>query len=367
MNNWERLAKTLIENSCELKKGEKVLIEYSCCPQGFVLAIVQEAMKCGGLVYLWHIEDEIKHELLKNGTKNQWAWQASIDQKIMQDVDAVIMIRGEYNSFANEDVDTKQLDVFAKNYSEPVHTRTRLKKKWVLLRYPTDSFAQSSKMSTKNFEEYFYHVCCLDYKDLCNRMQPLKELMERTDKVRIVSLGTDLSFSIKGIPAVKCCGERNIPDGEIYTAPVKESIEGQITFNVPVMYQGKEFEQIMLKFHKGKVVAEECGHSTKDLTTILNTDKGSRYIGEFAFGVNPYVTTCVRDILFDEKMYGSIHMALGNSYDDADNGNRSAIHWDLILDQTKGGEIYFDDVLIRKNGEFILPELVVLNRKNVLQ
>ncbi len=366
MNNWEKLARTLIHNSCDLQKGEKLLIEYSCCPQEFVLAIVKEAEKVGGLVYLWHIEDKIRHELVANGCIQQWSWQAHIDQNIMQQVDAVIMIRGENNSFLNADVDAKKQEIFAKQYSEPVHTKTRLQKKWVLLRYPTDSFAQSSKMNTQVFEEYFYHVCCLDYRDLCNRMEPLKTLMEKTNTVRIVGKGTDLTFSIQGIPAVKCCGERNIPDGEIYTAPIKDSIEGTITFNVPVMYQGKEFDQIKLQFHQGKVVHESCNQQ-QELTNILNTDAGSRYVGEFAFGVNPYVTFAVRDILFDEKMYGSIHMALGNSYSDADNGNRSAIHWDLILNQVEGGEIYFDDVLIRKNGEFILPELVVLNRENMIQ
>lgn len=366
MHHWETLAKTLVYNSCEVKKGEKVLIEYSCCPQEFIVTILNEVKNAGGIVYLWHIEDKIRHEILKNGDIQQIQFMARIDQNIMNQVNAVIMIRGENNSFLNSNIDAKNMELWSKYYSEPVHTKTRLHKKWVLLRYPTDGFAQASKMNTQVFEEYFYHVCCLDYRDLCVRMEGLKQLMDKTDIVRIVGENTDLTFSIKGIGSVKCCGERNIPDGEIYTAPVKHSVNGVITFNVPVMYQGKEFQTITLYFKDGKVVKEDSNLKL-DLTTILNTDEGSRYLGEFAFGVNPYVTFGVKDILFDEKMYGSIHMALGNSYDDADNGNRSAIHWDLILNQTDGGEIYFDDVLIRKNGEFLLPELVVLNRDNMIK
>ncbi len=367
MNYWERLAKVLVHHSCKVKVGEKVLIEYSGCPAEFVVVLMDEIMNAGGYVYLWNVDHTIQHKLLEKGNEEQWRWIASIDKSIMASVDAVILIGGEHNSFWCSDIGVEAKQQYATLYSGPVHIETRLKKKWVLLRYPTDAFAQSSQMSTGAFEEYFYKVCCYDYDDMAKRLEGLENLMRKTDRVRIVGDGTDLSFSIKDMGVVKCCGDCNIPDGEIYTAPIRESVEGVIRFNVPVTHQGVQFGWIELHFEKGKVVKSITNQNQIDLDHILDTDEGSRYLGEFAFGVHPCVTFPINDILFDEKMYGSIHLALGNSYADADNGNRSALHWDLILDQRNGGEIYFDDVLIRKNGEFILYELVVLNRENMLK
>ena len=227
--------------------------------------------------------------------------------------------------------------------------------------------AQSAKMSLEAFEDYFYNVCNLDYGKMNDAMDSLKELMERTDKVRLTAKDTDITFSIKDIPAVKCAGECNIPDGEVYTAPVRNSINGKITYNTPSEYNGFTFENVSLTFKDGKIV--ECtANDTERVTKIFDTDEGARYVGEFAIGVNPYVTKPMNNILFDEKIMGSIHFTPGECYDDAPNGNSSAIHWDLVLIQTPeygGGEIYFDDVLIRKDGRFILPELLCLNPENL--
>jgi aminopeptidase len=223
-------------------------------------------------------------------------------------------------------------------------------------------------MSSEKFAEFFFNVCNLDYQSLDNKMNPLKELMENTDKVRIETPTTNLSFSIKGMPAIKCSGQCNIPDGEIYTAPIKNSINGTIVFNVPAIDNGYEFRDISLTFKDGKIVEFNCNNNAK-FTEILDTDEGSRYMGEFAFGLNPYCTQPVNDILFDEKMSSSIHMAIGCSYEDCNNGNKSAVHLDLIQSHEPhlgGGKIFFDDILIYENGRFILPNLVDLNREKLI-
>ena len=179
--------------------------------------------------------------------------------------------------------------------------------------------------------------------------------------------GTDLTFSIKGMNAIKCDGERNIPDGEVYTAPIRDSINGTLSYNTPSLVAGFRFENIRFTFENGKIV-DATANDTQRINQYLDTDEGGRYIGEFSLGVNPNIHTPMCDTLFDEKIAGSIHFTPGNAYDEADNGNRSAIHWDLVLIQTPeygGGEIYFDDVLIRKDGRFVIPELEGLNEENL--
>ena len=227
--------------------------------------------------------------------------------------------------------------------------------------------AQSAKTSLEDFEDFYFNVCNLDYSKMSNAMDSLVELMNKTDKVRLVSEGTDLTFSIKDIPAKKCAGRCNIPDGEVYTAPVRDSVNGVITYNTPSEMNGFTFENVKLTFKDGKIV--ECdGNDKERLEKVFNTDEGARYVGEFAIGVNPYITKPMNNILFDEKIAGSIHFTPGNCYDDAYNGNHSAIHWDMVLIMTPeygGGEIWFDDVLIRKDGIFVVPELECLNPENL--
>ncbi len=362
------LAKKLVNYSCKVGKGDKVWIEYSDCSMGFVQEIVKQVLTNGGYPYLKHNERGVKATYLKYGNKNYFEFLAKHDRATMQDCDCAILIGGEANSFEFANVSSENMDIYEQHYVKPVHLEVRVKKRWVLLRYPTPSFSQSAKMNTSDFENYFFNVCNLDYSKMCNAMDALKQLMENTDEVKIVAPNTNLNFSIKNMQAVKCCGECNVPDGEIYTAPIKDSINGQISFNIPSLYNGVEYRDIKLFFKDGKIIDCNCNEKEK-FEKILNTDEGSRYIGEFSFGVNPHVTRPILDILFDEKMCGSIHFAIGNSYDDAFNGNKSAIHWDLICNhnpQYGGGEIYFDGKLIRKNGEFIPADLIALNAKNLI-
>ena len=282
----------------------------------------------------------------------------------MEDMDCYIGIRGGENSFELSDVPADKMQVYDRLFSFPVHHETRVKKtKWVVLRYPNPSMAQNAGCSTEAFEDFYFNVCTLDYSKMDRAMDALQALMEKTDKVRIVAKDTDLTFSIKGIPAIKCAGHMNIPDGEVYTAPVKDSVNGVITYNAPTLENGIKHENVRLTFKNGKII-EATSSQTRALNAVLDTDEGARYVGEFAIGVNPYVTSPMLDILFDEKISGSIHFTPGCSYDDAFNGNKSSVHWDMVLIQTPawgGGEIWFDDVLIRNDGRFVLEALKCLN------
>ena len=364
----KELAKKIVNYSCSVQKGEKVLIECSETSDYFQKCLIEEIYAVGGMPFVRPFDKKVKKAIIMGSNEKFMKAWAEWDEKFMDDMDAVILIFGDNNIFEYSDIPREKMEIYENIYVKRVHLDVRVKKKWVLLRYPTPSFAQNSKMSTEKFTDYFYKVCNLDYAHMCKCMDPLKNLMEKTDQVKIIAKDTKLTFSIKGIPAVKCCGECNIPDGELYTAPVKDSINGYITFNIPTIYNGIEHRDIKLTFKNGKIVEASSNNSDK-LLEVLETDEGSRYIGEFSFGLNPYINTPILDILFDEKMCDSIHMAVGGCYDDAYNGNKSAVHWDLIQSHNPefgGGEIYFDDVLIRKNGRFIPNELVALNKENLV-
>src|SRR5258708_19201839 len=287
---------------------------------------------------------------------------ASPELARMKKINAYIVMRGSHNISELADVEEEKVQPIGKKV-RPVQDQRVKRTKWVVLRWPTPSMAQLAGMSTEAFEDFFFDVCTLDYRKLQPGMKALKGLMEQTDRVQIKGPNTDLNFSIKGIPAVICGGDRNIPDGEVFTAPVKDSVEGQLTFNAPRIYQGTAFDGIRLNFKRGKIV-DASGNETEKLNEILDSDTGARYIGEFSLGFNPRVFQPMRDILFGEKIAGSVHFTPGQAYDEADNPNRSQVHWDQGSSQRPdygGGEIYFDGKLIRKNGEFLPKQLRSLN------
>jgi aminopeptidase len=334
-----------------------------------VNAIVKEVYAVGGYPFVEIYDNRVTRQLLLGETEELAKLKAKYDSYRMAEMDAYIGIRGGENCNELSDVPEDKLSIESKFYSHPVHHEIRVKKtKWVVLRYPNQGMAQQANMSTCAFEDFYFNVCNLDYSKMDKAMDALKARLDKADKVRITGKGTDVSFSIKGIGSKKCAGERNIPDGEIYTAPVKDSINGYITYNCPSPYNGYLFRDVYLEFKDGKIV--DCrSNNTQMMNEIFDVDEGARYTGEFAIGVNPVITQPIGDILFDEKIAGSFHLTPGNSYDNTTNGNHSAVHWDLIQIQTPefgGGEIYFDDVLIRKDGLFVLDELKPLNPENLL-
>lgn len=359
------LARNLIQYSCKLQPGEKVLIEITGNHPEIVSALIDEAYAVGALPFVEIDEPIITRSLLLGATSEQLDLKAKYDSFRMKEMDAYIGIRSGMNSSELSDVPNEQLKLNTVHYQQPVHGQIRVPDtKWVVLRYPSPSMAQQAGMSTKAFEDFYFDVCNLDYSKLSEAMDPLVELMDQTDQVHIVGPGTDLTFSIKGIPSVKCDGQLNIPDGEIFTAPVRDSVNGTLSYNTPSLYQGTTFENIRFEFKDGKIV-KATSNNTDRINSILDTDEGARYIGEFAIGVNPYILEPMKDTLFDEKISGSFHITPGKCYEnDAPNGNYSSIHWDLVNIQRAdygGGQMYFDGKLVRKDGIFVLSQLEGLN------
>ena len=365
----DKLSRQLIRYSCGLRSGQRVLIECYGSATPFVTALVRQAYDVGALPTVVLRDHSVDRALLLGGSQEKWEADARIDAMRMAEMDAYIGIRAGDNSYEQADVPAQRQQLYAQYYSKPVHSEIRVPKtRWVVLRYPTPSMAQLAQTSLEAFEDHYFDVCNLDYSRMSRAMDALVSRLEKTDQVRIVGPGTDRRVSIKGLPAIKCDGQDNIPDREVFTAPVRDSVNGVIQYNTPSLYQGRVFENTRLVFRDGRIV-EATSSDTERTNHILDTDEGARYVGEFAIGVNPYITKAIKDTLFDEKIAGSIHLTPGNSYDDCPNGNASAIHWDLVLIQTPeygGGEIYFDGVLARKDGRFVLDELKALNPENLI-
>ena len=359
-----KLARNLVRYSCRVQPGGKVLIENTGLERELVEALVRETYDAGAMPFVWIKDNSVQRQLMLGLKPEQADIMAENEAALMRQMNAYIGVRSGDNAYQLSDVPAQQLKLYSARVSHPVHSLIRVPDtRWVVLRYPCPSMAQQAAMSTEAFEDYYFDVCCLDYGKMDRAMQPLAELMGRTNDVRIVGPGTDLSFSIAGMHAIPCSGQLNIPDGEIYTAPVRESVNGVITYNTPSLYQGTSFENVCLHFRDGKIVEATANH-TEQLNAILDTDEGARYVGEFALGVNPYITKAMKDTLFDEKISGSFHFTPGNCYDECPNGNKSAIHWDLVCIQTPeygGGEMYFDGELIRKDGLFLPADLRCLN------
>lgn len=363
----KKLADLLTAYSCRLEKDENILIEYEEDKSvDLVRQIVKNAYAVGAKPYVNIDNSIITRELLLGARKDQLEFMNEYLLHQMKEMNAYIAIRSNSNTSELSDVPSEQLNLYSREL-KPVLDQRVDHSKWVILRYPNPSMAQLAGTSQETFRDFYYDVCTLDYGKMSQAMNPLKKLMEKTDNVQIKGPGTDLTFSIKGIPAVKCSGECNIPDGEVYTAPVKNSVNGVITYNTPSEEQGFTYENIRFEIENGKIVKATANDNTR-INALLDTDPGARYFGEFALGVNPYILHPMKDTLFDEKICGSLHLTPGEAYDDAPNGNSSAVHWDLVLIQREdygGGEIYFDDKLIRKDGRFVIPQLEGLNPENL--
>src|SRR5438067_9278682 len=337
---FDKLAKLLVEYSIRLKRNEAVLIEAFDIPPEMIVALIRAAQKAGGIPLAQTYHTRVNRALALEVSDRQLNLMASYELARMKKMNAYIAVRGSHNITELADVPPDKMKLIGKKM-RPVQDQRVKKTKWVVLRWPTPSMAQLAGMSTEAFEHFFFDVCTLDYRKLQPGMKALKALMERTDRVQIKGPGTDLNFSIKGIPAVICGGDRNIPDGEVFTAPVKGSVEGRLTFHAPSIYQGTPFDRIHLTFKRGKIV-EAASNETKKLDKILDSHTGARYIGEFSLGFNPRVFQPMRDILFDEKIAGSFHFTPGQAYEEADNGNRSQVHWDMVSIQRAdcgGGDI----------------------------
>jgi aminopeptidase len=361
---FQELARQLVGYSTQLKKGEKILLDLSETPDAFGIALIREVRRRKAIPVVRQQSAAITRELAMGATEEQYELIAKNLLAEMKGMDAYIAVRGSHNIAELSDVPATKMDLTMKHLRKVLDHRVN-DTKWCVLRWPHPAMAQQAGMSTEAFEDFYFRVCLLDYKSLLPAMKALKRLMEKTKTVRLSGPGTDLSFSIEDIPAVVCGGNYNIPDGEVFTAPVRDSVEGLVSYNAPSVYRGIPFDGVRFEFSQGKITkATAAGGKTKALNKILNSDEGARFIGEFALGFNPEIKAPMRDILFDEKIAGSFHFTPGQAYEDADNGNRSQVHWDLVNIQRKdygGGEVLFDDKVIRKDGRFLPKSLEKLN------
>jgi len=357
-----KLAKLLVHYSTQLKRGDRVLIDAIDIPDDFSVELMRVIRRAGGIPLIEARHTRLTRELLRDATEEHAALIRDIEMFRMKKVQAYIALRGSANMSETSDVSSDTMAMYSRVLRPVLNYRVN-KTRWVVLRWPTPSMAQAAGMSTEAFENFYFDVCTMDYARMARAMVPLERRMRRANRVHLKGPGTDLRFSIKGIGAKMCKGDRNIPDGEVFSCPVKNSVNGVIQFNTPTIYSGTRFENVRLEFKDGKII-NAASNNTKRLNEILDTDHGARYVGEFSLGFNPYIEKPMCDILFDEKIAGSLHFTPGQAYEECDNGNRSAVHWDMVLIQRPewgGGEVWFDDELIRKNGRFLPKDLQKLN------
>jgi aminopeptidase len=363
---YTKLAKLLVNYSTALKKGDSVLLDMIDVPDAFTIELIRSVRAAGATPFVETRHTRVGREQLLGITAEQAAVVRDIEMFRMKKMQAYIAIRGADNMNETSDVPGDRVQLYSKTI-RPVQDYRVNKTRWCVLRWPTPSMAQAAGMSTEAFENLYFDVCTMDYARMGRAMAPLEKLMAKTDRVHLKGPGTDLTFSIKGIGAKMCKGDRNIPDGEVFSCPVKTSVNGVIQFNTPTLYSGTKFDNVKLELNDGKIV-NATANNTKRLNEILDTDPGARYIGEFSLGFNPYILNPMCDILFDEKIAGSLHFTPGQAYEDCGNGNKSAVHWDMVLIQRKewgGGEVWFDGQLIRKDGIFLPKELKPLNPQNL--
>ena len=363
---YNKLAKLLVEYSTQLKAGDRVLIDAIDIPDDFTVELMRTVRSVGATPLVEVRHGRVTREVLRGTDEEHATTIRDIEMFRMKRVQAYIALRGSANINESSDVDSAKMALYSRVVRPVLNYRVN-KTRWVVLRWPTPSMAQAAGMSTEAFEDFYFNVCTMNYPRMAKAMGPLEKRMKEADRVHIKGPGTDLTFSIKGIGAKMCKGDRNIPDGEVFSCPVKNSVSGHIQFNTPTIYSGTRFDNVRLEFNDGKVV-KASGNNSKRLNEILDTDTGARYIGEFALGFNPHIQTPMCDILFDEKIAGSLHFTPGQAYEECDNGNRSAVHWDMVLIQRPewgGGEIWFDGELIRKDGRFLPKDLKPLNPENL--
>lgn len=365
-----RFARMLLIHSLKLRQGELFQINSGLGAKPLIKALMKEAKKIGAVPFVKLEDDELSRlfyefidpeqpEPAKTVAEHYMAWERAYWDRVCAHIDIGV----EENDMELAAVPPEKLKLW-RNSIRPLRDLVIQERRWVYLSWPTMAQAQRAGMSYDDFFQFFLDVCLVDYEQMSRDLAPLQELMEKTDRVEIIGPGTELSFSIRGMPAVSCAGEMNIPDGEIYTAPVRESVQGTLRYNTTSCYLGRSYVNPRFVFRDGKIVQAACDNDTPGINALLDTDEGARYIGEFALGVNNRITRAFGNTLYDEKIGGSFHFTPGAAYKDAFNGNESCIHWDLVCIQTAargGGEIRLDGITVRKDGLFVPPRLQGLN------
>jgi aminopeptidase len=364
--DYKNLIDIICDHSLELKSNDRVLLEFIDVTDNDIIVIVELILKKELIPYIIIKSNNLYSKINNLYSANDFKTIGNSELTFLKNSVALIGFRAIQNQYDILQISDNQLNLMLENYLTPVHYNYRNNNlKWLYFRIPTQALAQNSKMSFTKFNNYYKEALFINYNKLLSQANLIERLLLDCNDIRVFSTnGTDLTFSIKDMDVYKSIGQHNLPDGEIFTAPQLNSVNGKIKFNIPTTYYGYYFKTIMLEYNNGVLVNYEVQGSKRDFESLLFLDEGSSKFGEFAFGINKMVKKPINDILFDEKMFGSIHFALGNAYKESDNGNRSKIHWDIILNLNKewgGGEIYFDDQIVMKDGVFCYEDLKLLN------
>jgi len=365
------LAERMANYSLKMKRGERCLIAAGHSAMPLVKAFAEACVQAGAIPITYFMDEEITRLFLVSLPQD--------DDKIlteaigtyvnplhlmMDGVESVVIIRSKETDTPYAGATGKTLMAYQQQFGRLFHRFTN-EKKWIVLDWPTILQAEKAGMTYAEFYKFVMDISLVDYAAMYTAALPAKAILDAADRVQIKGPGTDLRFSKKGINTIIGAAANSYPDGELYTAPVRDSVEGYVTFTVPSIYMGQTFEGIHLEFKKGQIIKATCQKGSEEaLNAIFKTDEGASYIGEFALGINPNVCQPMNDIHYDEKIAGSFHFTPGNCYNDAYNGNRSAIHWDQVCMQDLahgGGEIWLDGQLLRKDGVFVMEGFRALN------
>lgn len=361
----EKLADLLVNYSVAIKPGEKVLIRGSAVAEPLLKQVYLKVLQAGGLPFVMTTLPGMDELLFKYGSDDQLQYIPPQILSMIETVDAQIGVMAEVNTKALSNIAPSRM-VLRSRANEPV-MKTFLERaskgelKWTLTLFPTEAHAQDAEMSLTEYEDFVYSACMPDindpvgfWKKISARQQKVVEWLKGKKQVHLIGLETDLRLSIDGRKFINCDCHANVPDGEVFTGPVENSAEGHVYFSYPAIYGGREVDGVRLWFEGGKVVKATADKNEDFLINTINTDAGARYLGEFAIGTNEGINRFTGEILFDEKIGGSFHMALGAGYPETGSSNQSAIHWDMICDLRQGGEIWVDDELLYKDGRFTI-------------
>jgi aminopeptidase len=361
----DRWARVLVNYSVETKPGDVVAIQGGTAAEPLLGAIYREVVRAGGSPVMAPSFSGAQTDLLANGSDEQLRYVSPLERFTAESVDVSISVSAETNTKSNSAIDPARQRLFQTARADLRRARMERAAKgdlrWTLTLFPTDAYAQDADMSTAAFADFIFAACKLDEPDPVAAWRALRDEQQRLidwiadkNEVHIVAPDTNLTLSVKGRTWINSDGHRNFPSGEIFTGPIETSASGHIRFSFPVVTSGREIQDIRLKFENGKVVDASAARDEEYLIQTLDSDEGARFLGEFAFGTNFNITRFTKNILLDEKIGGTIHMALGAGYPDSGSTNRSAIHWDMICDLRGGGSVTVDGQPFVQDGKFVV-------------
>ncbi|MEA3454400.1 MAG: aminopeptidase [Candidatus Caldatribacteriota bacterium] len=364
-NRVKKHVEVLSKYSLDLKKGEKMIIAGDIVTLPLIKESYRLAVELGALPQVMINSEELKEILLKGGSEEQIKYVPDSIKKAFETVDVVLSFFGGANTRMLSNVDPEKLKLSAQGSSEItrifVERVAKKELRWCATMFPNQANAQEANMSISEYEDFVYGAGYIGKKDpiaewkkMEKKQEGICNILNGKKHLRIVSRDTDLKMSIEGRRWVNCCGKVNFPDGEVFTGPIEDSVEGHIRFSFPGIYGGREIEDIQLTFERGKVINAMAAKGQELLEQLLETDKGARYVGEIAAGTNYNIKKFTKHMLFDEKIGGTVHLAIGRSIPESLGKNQSAIHWDMLCDMKKGGEIYADGELVYKDGKFLM-------------